>query len=68
MESERQEVISTRNKDKLLEAQIGLSKGWWKAKTKHEMALGFRRMANLKARRSSEQLRELEYLKFGFSV
>ncbi len=68
MENERQEVISTRNKDKLLEAQIGLSKGWWKAKTKHEMALGFRRMANLKARRSSEQLRELEYLKFGFSV
>jgi len=68
MESERQEVISARNKDKLLEDQISLCKGWWRARSKSEMRAGFQRMANLIAKRSPQQIRELEIKIFGCSV
>ncbi len=68
MENERQEVISIRNKDKLLEAQISLSKGWWRVRSKSEMRTGFQRMANLIAKRSPQQIRELEIERFGYSV
>ncbi len=68
MENERQEVVSIRNKDKLLEAQISLSKGWWRARGKSEMRAGYQRMSNLIAKRSPQQIRELEIERFGYSV
>ncbi len=66
MENERQEVNTIRNKDKLLEAQISLSKGWWRARSKSEMKAGFQRLANLIAKRSPQQIRELEIERFGY--
>ncbi len=49
-----------------LEAQIAAAKSWWKLTTKDQMRTGFRRMANLKAKRSPESIRELEAQIFGY--
>ncbi len=66
MEIARQGIKSRYDGDKTLEAQINLCKGWWRARSKSEMRTGFRRMANLKAKRSPEFIRELEAQVFGY--
>ena len=66
MESERQEVSTNRHRDTELEAQIDAAKDWWRLTTKDQMRAGFRRMANLKAKRSPESIRELEAQVFGY--
>ena len=68
MESARQRIKSSHERDKALEAQISLCKGWWRARSKSKMRGGFQRMANLIAKRSPQQIRELEIKKFGCSV
>ncbi len=66
MESERQEVSTNQHRDTELEAQIDAAKDWWKLTTKDQMRAGFRRMANLKAKRSPAYVKELEFKKFGY--
>ncbi len=66
MESERQEVITNQHLDTELEAQIDAAKVWWRLISKDQMRAGFRRMANLKAKRSPESIRELEAQVFGY--
>ncbi len=53
-------------KEQKLEVQIAAAKGWWRLKSKDQMRAGFRRMANLKAKRSPESIRELEAQIFGY--
>jgi hypothetical protein len=66
MKIARQGIESRYHRDKTLEAQINLCKGWWRARSKSEVRTGFQRMANLIAKRSPQQIRELEYQKFGY--
>ncbi len=68
MKMARQGVKTSRDRDKALETQISLCKGWWRARSKSEMRAGFQRMANLIAKRSPQQILELEIKKFGCSV
>ena len=68
MESERQEVSTNQHRDTELEAQIDAAKEWWRLTTKDQMRAGFHRMAKLKAKRSPQQIRELEIERFGYSV
>jgi hypothetical protein len=53
-------------KEQKLEAQIAAAKGWWRLTTKDQMRAGFRRLANLKAQRSPEYIRELDFQMFGY--
>ncbi len=65
MNNTRQEVASSHDRDKALEAQINLCKGWWRAGSKSEMRAGFHILVNLIAERSPQQIRKLEINKFG---
>lgn len=52
-------------KDRKLEAEISLAKGWYRARSREEMRAGFRRLASLIKTRSPERIREMERDKFG---
>ena len=64
----RQGVTSNDDRDKALEAQISLCKGWWRARSKSEMRAGFHRIANLISKRNPEYIRELEAQIFGYHL
>jgi hypothetical protein len=66
MEIARQGIKSNHDKDKALEAQISLNKGWWRAKDKSEMRARYQHMVDLLAKRSPQQIRKLELKKFGY--
>ncbi len=55
-------------KDRKLEAKISLAKGWYRARTREEMRIGFRRLASLIKKRSQERITEMEREKFGGEI
>ncbi len=65
MESERQEVGTSRYRDDELEAKIDAAKGWINEQTSEAQRKAFQHMADLIAQRSLEYINELEYQKFG---
>ncbi len=68
MESERQEVGTSRYRDDELEAKIDAAKEWINEPNSEAQRKAFQHMADLIAQRSPEYIRELEYQKFGCSV
>ncbi len=68
METKRQEVGTCRSRDDDLEAKIDDAKGWINEPNSEARRKGFQYMAKLIAQRSPQQIRELEFKKFGCSV
>ena len=68
MESERQEVGTSRYRDDELEAKIDAAKEWINEPNSEAQRKAFHHMADLITQRSPEYIRELEYQKFGCSV
>ncbi len=50
-------------KDRILEAEISLAKGWYRERSKEEMRAGFRRLSSLIKKRSPVFVEELERLR-----
>ena len=65
MESERQEVGTSRYRDDELEAKIDAAKEWINEPNSEAQRKAFQHMADLIAQRSPEYISELEYQKFG---
>lgn len=66
MEPKRQEVETCQFRDRELEAKINVAKGWIKEPNREARRKAFQHMADLKAQRSPEYIRELDFQMFGY--
>ena len=66
MKPKGQEVGAYQYRDDELEAKIDVAKGWINEPNREARRIAFQHMADLKAQRSPEYIRELDFQMFGY--